>query len=235
MNRFSLEKVLKIKNLNENKEIDVVRYHYDRVVYKIKEAYNQYKEGCYYDVDLFISKLPLYDSFIIAEKLVDYLKKKGFECKVVYQNRIFIWWKVKERKKEHIKVIQKELEKRIESFAKDNKDFCFYKIPLFISGYPWYDSEETAKVIAKKFSKKGFVIQIEKDILYVSWKREDIEKKSNIKLNFETKEEKHKKAMEKINFINENRFIDFVNPKTSKRNEFLIGLNNLKKDINKYI
>lgn len=235
MNRFSLEKVLKLKNLNEKKEIDVVKYHYDKILYKIKEAYNQYKEGCYYDVDLFVSKLPLYDSSVVAQKLVEYMEKKGLQCKVVYQNRIFVWWKSKERTKEHLQIIRKEIENRIEHFAKENKDCCFYNIPIFLSGFPWYNAEEAASAMSKKFAKKGFSVKRDKQLLYISWKKEDLGSRVNI--NFDTDEEKRKKALEKINFINENRYVDFINPKKSKSNKdnFMIKLSNLKNNINKYI
>ena len=75
------------------------------------------------------------------------------------------------------------------------------------------------------------------NIIYISWKKDDVEKKSKIKINFETNEEKRLKALEKINYINEQRYVDFLNPKTSKNkpdNEFLVGLSNLKNDVSKY-
>lgn len=262
--KFSLSKVLKIKKQNENREQDIIDHHYCRVVYKIKNAYKNYKEGCYYDVDLFVSKLPMYDANVIAEKLVDFMKKKGFQCKIVYQNRLFCWWKKKERKKDHLPLLLEDVQRRIERYAKENSDYCFYEIPIFLSGCPWYDAVEAAVLIARKLSNKGFIVKVidQSRWLYVSWKKDEIENKSRVKIKFETEEEKRMKALEKIQFINEQRYVDFVNPKTSKinkikskksnvsisepkpvsvkprferfDNEFLRGLSNLKNDVSKY-
>lgn len=259
--KFTLAKILKLKKQNESREQDIVDYHYKNIVYKIKDSYKNYLEGCYYDVDQFVARLPMYDSTEIADKLVKFMKRKKFNCKVVYQNRIFIWWKKKERKKEHLPVLLKGVYSKIEKFAKENHDYCFHEIPLTLAGFPWYDSIEATLLIAQKISDKGFIVKVIEDSnwMYISWKKDEVEKKSNIKIKFQTNEEKRIKALEKINFINEQRYVDFVNPKTSKvkskidldepkpppkknvfnsgqyfNNEFLRGLSNLKNDVNKY-
>lgn len=239
--KFSLRKILRIKNQNENRENDIIDYHYGHIIYKIKDAYKNYMDGCYYDVDIFVSKLPMYDANDIAEKLVLFMIEKGFQCKVVYQNRIYVWWKKKERKKEHLPILLKDVQMKIERYAKENHDYCFHEIPIFISGCPWYDASDATILIARKLSEKGFIVKVieSSNWMYISWKKDEIEHRSNVKIKFETEEEKRMKALEKINFINEQRYVDFVNPKTSKiksnENEFVRGLSNLKNDVTKYI
>lgn len=237
MDKFSLQKVLRLKKENENKEFDIIEYHYNRVVYRIKEHYNNYKDSCYYDVDLFIAKLPMYDANDVATKLVKYMLKKGFKCKVIYQNKIYVWWYPKERDKGYLKIIIKEIEKKIELYAKNGNDFCLYNVPLFVSGYPWYDANEVTTLMCKKFQKKGFIVEKDKTVILISWKKEKIEKNHQMKINFQTEEEKRMKVLKNINLINEQRYVDFLNPKKSKTNrlrddDFL--LSNLKKDVSKY-
>ena len=157
---FNLEKILRIKKQNESKENDIVDYHYKKVVYKIKDQYNKYHDHCYYDIDHFIPKLPMYNSSEIAVKLIECMKKKKFDCKVIYQNRIYITWKPKKRIRTHVPDILKLLYEKIEDGAKNNKDFIFYEVPVFLSGHPWYDSIEATSMVAKKISEKGFIVKI---------------------------------------------------------------------------
>ena len=234
---FNLSKILTITKQNEKKGVDIVNYHYRRVVNRIKRLYEEYSDHCYYDVDTIIPSLPLYDANDITEKLVEFMKSKGFQCRVIYQNKIFIYWKPKERKKEYIPIIYKMATKKIENCARDNKDSCIFEVPVMLMGYhPWYNASDVAIVIGRKLSKKGFIVKINpnSNIVNIEWNVKKIERKTKMKIDFKTMEEKRKEAMEKINYINEQRYVDFVNPKkapTTNDNIFLRGLSNLKNDV----
>ncbi len=235
---FNVSKVLKLRKQNDQKESSIVDWHYKRLIWKVKDASDKYEDHVYYNVDHFVSKLPMYDSTEIARKLVDKMKKQNFTCRVVYQNQIYIWWKAKRRPQDHIPVLINEVFNKVERHAKENHDQCFIEVPLFLSGFPWYDAVEVTKIIANTLSERGFIVKIfeNSNIIYVSWKQCEIEHRDKVKIKFETNEEKRRKALEKINYINEQRYKDFVNPRRTKTSSselssYSEGLNNLKKDI----
>jgi hypothetical protein len=216
---LDLSRILRIKKQKEDKYSGIIDYHFNKVVRKIKDSYKNYQDFCYYEVGNFVTKLPMYDSTIVAKKLVDFMKSSGFKCKVIYQNYIYICWKPKVRKKDHLPVIMKNITYKIEEAAKNNQDKIMYEVPIFLSGFPWFDSIEATQLVARKIQNKGFIVKIfdDNNLLYISWNRSDLECKTNKKIKFETTEEKKMKALEKINFINEQRYVDFVNPKKSKK------------------
>lgn len=213
MDEFSLNKVLKLKQKNDSKLDYIVLYHYEKVQNHIKDAYKNYHEFCYYTVGDIEVKLPLYDSKKVAQLLVDYMLGLGWDCKLVYSTKIYIRWNPREKPKLHIPEILKIVQSRIEDFAKNNKDCMFYDIPLFINELPWYDPNDAAIEIGRILSSEGFIVKAYTHILYISWKKEELEYKSKIKIRFQTDEEKRREALEKINYINEQRYVDFVNPK----------------------
>ena len=215
MEDFSLNKVLKLKNKNEKKNDYIIDYHYSNVVQKIKRFYKEYAENCYYEVDTIVPGLPLYNANKITELLVKRMIKNGFQCRLIYQNKIFIFWKPKERRKEYIPDIYKLAKKRIEQEARKDKDEIFFEVPVLLAGHPWYDASDVAIIIGRKLKKKGFIVQnFEKsNVIFISWNIKKIENKNRTKINFKTMEEKRKEALEKINYINEKRYTDFINPK----------------------
>lgn len=247
MTKFSLEKILRIKQQRETKECGVLKYHYERILGKIKDRYLSYHDHVVYDVDNFILKLPIYNADEVAGKLVDFMIKKGFKCEVLYQNRVYCWWNPKRKKKMHIPVILKIIYDKIETAATNNCDSILYEIPIFLKEFPLYDTSEAADIIVCKLRKKGFISTVSSSVVYISWKKEDIEIKTKKKIKFETDEVLKKKALDKISYINGGRLRDFANPKNTTMpsatpaatpstsidtEKFMKGLNNLKSDVN---
>lgn len=235
---FNVSKILKLQKKNEQKDSSIIDWHYKRLIWKVKDASDRYEDHVYYNVDHFVSKLPMYDSTEVAQNLVKKMKSQNFTCRVVYQNQIYIWWKAKRRPQDHIPVLLNEIFNKIERHAKEGHDQCFIEVPLFLSGYPWYDSVEVTSNIAHTLSDRGFIVKIfeNSNILYVSWKQCEIEHRNKVKIKFETNEEKRMKALKKINYINEQRYKDFINPRKTKKSidglsSYSEGLNSLKKDL----
>lgn len=215
-NDFSLSNILEIKQSKETKESDIIKYHYNQAKLRICDSYNNYLDSCYYRIPEFISKLPNYDSNKTAKKLVKYMKRKGFKCKVAYESNIFFEWKPKERPQDHIPFILRNLQNRIKYEAKNNNDYLFYEIPSILPEFPWYNTHETARIIGQKISDKGFIVKIHDQVLFICWNKKELEKKSKIKINFQTNEEKEEENQNKLELINENRYKFFMNPKRNK-------------------
>lgn len=210
---FSLENILKITKQNDNKDSSVVDYHYNRIIYKIKDRYANYYDHLYYEVDNIVPRLPMYNSCEIADKLVDFMTSKDFKCKVFYQNKIYVWWNPKKRRKLHIDVLLKTVFEKIHAAAIKSTDFLVYEVPVFLSGFPWYDVSDTARIIGEKLMKKKFIVNVSGSLLYVSWKKEEIENRSNIRIKYKSNADMKLKALQKINYINESRYKEFMNPK----------------------
>lgn len=213
---LTLNRILEIKQNNEIRESDIIKYHYNQAVAKIKESYNNYLDYCYYRVPEFVSRLPSYDSIKIATKLVKYMTRKKFTCKLVFESNIYFEWTPRERPKDHIPFILKALSKRIELEAKNNNDYLFYEVPSILPEFPWYNTEDTAIIVAREIARRNFIVKLLGSCIFICWNKEQLEIKSNIKINILTKEEKRKNAIDKIEFINENRYTDFINPKRNK-------------------
>ena len=212
---FTLANVLKLKKRNEKKDDHIIDFHYKRVVQKIKRIYNEYHDNCYYEVNTFIPCLPLYNANDITTKLFQKMLKNKFQCRIVYQNQIYIYWKPKKRKKKYIPDILKLAKRSIERAAEDDKDECNFEVPIVMISYPWYDANEVAIIIERKLKSKGFIVNTypNSHILHISWNIKDIERKTKTKINFKTMEETREDALNKINYINEQRYVDFINPK----------------------
>lgn len=222
-NDFSLENILRITKQNETKECDIINYHYKKVVYKIKDRYSNYYDHLYYEVDSIVPSLPLYNANEIAEKLVEFMTEKEFKCKVIYQNRLFFWWNPKKRESPHIPEILKILYEKIKQAATNNNEILLYEVPMVLAGFPWYDSNDAAVIIGNKLIKKGFIVKVVKSFVYVSWKKEEIENKTNLKIKFKSNNELKRQALQKINYINEQRYVDFVNPKRVRDSHSAFG------------
>lgn len=217
--RFSLSRILELKCTKEKSDDDIIEYHYEQAKMRIKDAYHNYHGFCYYSVPAFVSKLQSYNSEIIAEKLVRYMKKLNFQCRVLYGSTIIFEWKPKQKPQDHIPFILKSIMTRVEHEAKNNNDYLFYEIPAILPEFPWYDIGDTAMNVSKVIARKGFIVKILDNLLFICWNKEQIEQKSRIKINVETKEDKRKKAMDRISLINENRYVDFINPKRDKKSK----------------
>ena len=212
MTSFNLEKILKIRQKDLQKEDQIINYHYQRVIKKIWREYNNYKDYTYYEVDTMVPSLPIYNSDEITQKLFKKMVDEDFQCKIIYRNRIYFQWKPKIKENVVIEPLLKITYQRIEKEAKDGKDNINYKVPSFLSGKPWYDSSDMAILIARNLNKKGFVTKVTGDTIFISWDQEVCQEENNYK----TKEERKEEALEKINYINEQRYVDFINPKKTK-------------------
>jgi uncharacterized protein involved in tolerance to divalent cations len=215
--RFSLAKVLELNGNKENGQREILQYHYTQAKLRIKDAYNEYNDYCYYRIPNFVTLLPPYKCNKVAELLVRYMTRKKFTCRIVHDANIIFEWKPKERPTDHIPVIYKSVILRVEYEAKNNNDYLFYEIPAILPEFPWYNVEDTAIVIGRKILDKGFIVKILENILFICWNKDQIESSSNVKIVYETSEDKKKKRLERIDMINENRYVDFINPKRDKR------------------
>jgi hypothetical protein len=213
---FSLEKVLRLKKSKETKKCDIIDYHYPRVIHKIQESYKEYQDFCYYIVDPIIISLPHYDADIVALELAERLQEEGYNCKLLYQNKIYINWKPKERPNDHIPLLLKNIQAKIELYANNGSEDCLLEIPVVMVEFPWYNANDATITIGQKLYELGFIVKLKANWLYISWSIEALGKFKKTKFEFETTDEARRKAMEKINFINESRYIDFINPKKSK-------------------
>lgn len=216
MDNFSLSNILEIKKSKETKDNDVIRYHYNKAITRIKDSYNHYSDYCYYTVPEYTATLPPYDAKKISIKMVKYCRIKGFNCKLVPDGSIYFEWKPKERPRDHIPYLLKNIYLRIKHESENNHDYLLYETPKILPEFPWYDTLDTAEHLAKVIAEKGFIVKIQDSILFICWNVKELEKKSKVKINFETVQEKKRKALDKINLINENRYVDFINPKLSK-------------------
>ena len=213
---LSLSKVLSIKQTKETNIKDVIKFNYKQAVFKIKESYNNYLDHCYYRVPEFISTLPSYDVSKVIRLLIRFMKKKKFDCKLGFDNNIYFEWEPKKRPKDHIPFILKALTKRIELEANNNHDYLFYEVPTILPEFPWYNTEDTTILVAREIARRGFIVKIIENCIFICWNKKQLEKKSNVKINVVTKEEERQNALEKIDFINENRYDQFINPKRNK-------------------
>lgn len=227
MEDFSLSNILSIKQNKETKDSDIIKYHYNQIVPKIRASYNNYLDYCYYRVPEFTARLPPYENVRIAKKIVKYMTRKGFTCKLAFDSNIYFEWNPKKRPTDHIPFIMKAVTKRIEIEANNNHDYLFYDIPVILPEFPWYDTEETTIIIAREIASKGFIVKIMDNVVFICWNKKQIEKRSNITIDIETKEEKRQRAMEKIDYINENRYDEFMNPKVHKKSSS-IDMENIK-------
>lgn len=210
---IDLNKILQMARKNDRKEKEIIEFHYKIALNRIKRAYENYEDFCYYDVSTFEPSLPFYDANDITQKLIKYMKKKGFQGRIIYNNRLMFFWKPKTRKKEHVDYLYKVLIRKIENCAKEKKDSCIFSVPPILAAYSWYDANDVAVEIARKIDKKGFIVDVNDNVINVNWNVKNIERKTKKKIKFKTLEEKRKEALEKINYINEKRYVDFVNPK----------------------
>ncbi len=78
--------------------------------------------------------------------------------------------------------------KRIESHNKFGKEDIIFEIPHFIIGIPPYDPIEITAFLLEYLNEGGFYsVKLPKiNALYISWKKEDIEKSRNVKNGFLT-------------------------------------------------
>lgn len=132
---------------------------------------------------------------------------------------MYFEWKPKERPQDHIPFILKALFYRIEKEASNNNDYLFYEVPQILPEFPWYNAKDTAETIANKIAKKGFIVKIMDQYLFICWNKKELEKRSKVKINFETKEDTNRKLFEKMELINENRYDYFINPSKSKNSK----------------
>lgn len=212
---FSLSRVLELKSKTEYNELDTVVYLYKQAKLRVRDAYNNYLDYCYYSIPPLVPKLPPYNHTDMTNRVCEHLVKNKFKSKVI-NGRIYIEWKPKERPKDHIPLILKLVFSRIETSARNGDDYLFYEIPPILPEFPWYNTVETAEEIAKIIADKGFVVKILGSIIFVCWNKKYLETRYKVKINFETNEDKRKKAMEQIELINENRYKYFINPKRNK-------------------
>lgn len=213
--KFSLSKILELKKNTEYREIDTVRYLYKQAKMRVREAYNNYLDYCYYAIPTIVPRLPPYNHRGMTQSVCEYLNKNDFKAKVI-NDRIYIEWKPKERPRDHIPVILEILFNRIEKSAKNGDDYLFYEIPAILPEFPWYNTTETAEEIAQTIAGKGFMVKVLDRILFICWNKDILEKRYKVKINFETKESRKQKALEQIELINENRYKYFINPKRNK-------------------
>jgi hypothetical protein len=87
--------------------------------------------------------------------------------------------------------------KRIESHNKFGKEDIIFDVPDFIIGIPPYDSNEITRYLLGYLLEAGFhVVKLPKiNAIYISWKKDDIEKTRNQKNGFLTL------AMDKTGFL----------------------------------
>lgn len=220
---FSLDKIIKLKEHSDSKIFLAVDYHYCKAIKMIKEYYNKYAEFCYYIVNSFIPRLPYYNSVDVAKLLVKRINEtearivKNLECRIFSENKIYISWKPKVKKKKHINIIFNMLIKKIEEEAKNGKDNIFFRTPQMLMEYPFYNVNETSIIIANKMSEKGFTVKILNDLIYVSWKDKKADHKDQITFNHDKKIKKKSNDIEQINY---KRLYQFANPKVSSNNTF---------------
>jgi hypothetical protein len=101
-----------------------------------------------------ISKLSLYDLYEIK-------KKKETKINEAYN------------------VILNVCHNKIKSIAEIGGQSLYYKIPPIVIGYPLYDHSNCINYIIKSLQKSGlFVSQIPNNMIYISWKIEDIKEPS---------------------------------------------------------
>ena len=90
----------------------------------------------------------------------------------------------KNKNKDTIKnIFLEKCRKRIESHNKFGKEDILYEIPDFIIGIPPYNSTDITKFLVDYLNEAGFyTFKLPKvNIIYISWKKEDIQKINNQK------------------------------------------------------
>jgi hypothetical protein len=166
---------------------------------RISKAYDEYESFCYYSVNPFAAGLPDYDPDDVAEKLVIALLSDKISAKVVYRNKIYAHWEPKQRKKDHMPILNALVTKRVESAARDSKDECLFELPLILAGVPWYNATDAASAIAAKLSRKQFFAKSHNNVLYINWKKSD-------------EREQMKQKRKTISDFNKSRLKSFANP-----------------------
>jgi hypothetical protein len=102
------------------------------------------------------------------------------------------------------KILNIVLEK-IKNYNTYGNTFCTFKVPPFVLGYIAYNHESMTRYLISKFYKEGFyIIEISKNVIYLSWSIHDIQK---------VQDEKRKEKLKKIN----------LKDTESKRNNDLIS------------
>ena len=81
----------------------------------------------------------------------------------------------RKRRKETLKKLLLNVQKRIEYYASSNHFDCLYQLPVVTPGLPIYDNIEALEYIKKHLIDEGFKVLIsEYNILYISWKNDDV-------------------------------------------------------------
>ena len=104
-----------------------------------------------------------------------------------------------ERQKTTYKRLLSNVRKRIEYYANSNNFECLYQVPVMTPGLPLYNKSEASQYIKKKLLKEGFKVLIcENDILYISWKADDVIDSNMTNDYSEDIKKKRKKDMKKM-------------------------------------
>ena len=221
---FTLENIINIRKKKSDKTSDVIKYHKTRILDKILTSYKDHLGYCHYTIDDFVAKFPPYNPTDIAKSVCDQLYTEfeetlgfeeitGFNCKVLYKNSLYFEWKPKAKSSEHVDEIIKMVKNRIETAASNGKDTLFYEVPVSLMRFAWYDPSDVAILVSRQLASLGFVVKVLKSLIYISWNITDVKKKSNINVDYKTKEERKTEALDKMQYINERRYVEFVNPK----------------------
>lgn len=215
---FSLKKILSLKKRKETSEIKFL----DSIVHSINtKIENKKRNGLFffeYEVPNFIPGLPLFDSIKIAKTIQKKMNNPGIlDVVYLYENKLYISWKPKEKTYPHIPVILERIKRKIMISASKENDSCIYEIPVFIAGFPMYDSDEAAKMIKKELKGEGLLCKIVyNNQLFISWNVKEIEKMNNIEIKFRTEEEKRKKQKEEQANFQKEKYKKYKNPERTK-------------------
>jgi hypothetical protein len=220
INDFSLTKVLSLKKRKENKDSQFIEKITDSILIKIKNKKQNGQWFFFYEIPNFIAGLPLYDSIKISKIVQKKLNDPGtLEVIYMYENKIFISWKKKEKEFLHIPILLERIKRKIQITADKEKDNCIYEIPAIVTGTPIFDCEEAAKMVKKEIKKEGFLCKIiYTNQLFISWNVKDIEKMNDYKIKFRTNEEKMKQEQKEYNLTQKEKYVKFKNPEYQTSN-----------------
>jgi hypothetical protein len=73
--------------------------------------------------------------------------------------------------------IYSKIEKNIKKSVYENKNQCIYKVPLFLSGFPFYNLQEASQHLVEKLKSNKFIVHVQYannlgtsvPVLLISW------------------------------------------------------------------
>jgi hypothetical protein len=225
---LTIKDILKVDLERKQITNEITKIHYQQCMRKIENAKENSKNSIAFQINRFLPCYPKYDQLIIAKKLAKHFTRKDFRCQVLSNDTLLLEWKVKPPSNEHLQFFRERIEECIQMQAKmqskvqTEKRFICYTVPNVLVSYHYkYNTTEVIQTLQEHFIRAGFhVTSLDNNVIRISWEKDDLDalkqQKAELHATTTAKSKRLPTADElhRITRLNENRYLDFVNPKS---------------------